>query len=71
MNYPLQLSFKTFALDNRGLVTNSRGSVISFVKQKAFRPREAGFNDALQSPPRAVISSAVRIVRRHTRTTAR
>jgi uncharacterized protein YxjI len=57
MNYPLLITFKTFALGNQGSVTDSTGSVIFFVKQKAFKLREAitVFTDSSQSTPLCTI----------------
>lgn len=59
MNYPLSVSFKTFALGNQASVTDSTGSVIFFVKQKAFKLREAitVFTDATQSTPLCTIKT--------------
>jgi uncharacterized protein YxjI len=57
MNYPLLITFKTFALGNQGSVTDSTGSVIFFVKQKAFKLREAitVFTDSSQRTPLCTI----------------
>jgi uncharacterized protein YxjI len=59
MNYPLLISFKSFALGNQASVTDSTGSVIFFVKQKAFKLREAitVFTDATQSTPLCTIKA--------------
>jgi uncharacterized protein YxjI len=59
MNYPLLISFKTLAFGNQGSVTDSTGSVIFYVKQKAFKLREAitVFTDATQSTPLCTIKT--------------
>src|SRR3954468_1810140 len=59
MKYPLLLTFKTFALGNQGSVSDSTGNVIFFVKQKAFKLREAitVFTDTTQSTPLCTITT--------------
>ncbi|HEV7405808.1 MAG TPA: hypothetical protein VGO11_22885 [Chthoniobacteraceae bacterium] len=59
MNYPLRIHFKTLALANQGSVTDSTGSVIFFVKQKAFKLREAitVFTDQTQETPLCTIKA--------------
>lgn len=53
MNYPLQLSFKVLAIARQISVTDSTGSLLFYVKQKAFKLKEAVtvFADAQQSVP--------------------
>ena len=41
MDFPLQLTFKVLALGNRLSVTDARGSLLFFVRQKKFKLREA------------------------------
>lgn len=41
MNYPLQLTFKMFALTRQVSVTDAQGNLIFYVKQKAFKFKDA------------------------------
>lgn len=41
MNYPLKLSFKIVALSQKMSVTDATGALVCFVKQKAFKLKEA------------------------------
>ena len=60
MNYPLQISFKAIALSNQGTVTDASGNVVAYVKQKAFKLKEAitVFTDQSQTTPMKVATSA-------------
>ena len=53
MNYPLQLSFKHLALARQASVTDAQGNLIYYVKQKAFKLKEAVtvFADREQTRP--------------------
>ena len=53
MNYPLQLSFKILALARQLSVTDAGGNLVYYVKQKAFKLKEAVtvFADAAQTQP--------------------
>lgn len=53
MNYPLQMSFKVLALARQISVTDAGGNLIFYVKQKAFKLKEAVtvFRDAGQTQP--------------------
>lgn len=53
MNYPLHLSFKVLALAQQMSVTDASGSLVFYVKQKAFKLKEAVtvFADAEQTRP--------------------
>jgi uncharacterized protein YxjI len=53
MNYPLQMSFKVLALARQISVTDAGGNLIFYVKQKAFKLKEAVtvFADAGQTQP--------------------
>ncbi len=53
MNYPLQMSFKVLALARQISVTDAGGNLIFYVKQKAFKLKEAVtvFSDAGQTQP--------------------
>lgn len=53
MNYPLQLTFKMFALSSQVSVTDAQGNLIFYVKQKAFKLKEAVtvFADEAQTQP--------------------
>lgn len=53
MNYPLHLSFKILALARQLSVTDSTGRLVFYVKQKAFKLKEAVtvFADAQQTMP--------------------
>lgn len=59
MNYPLQISFKAIALSNQGTVTDASGNVVAYVKQKAFKLKEAitVFTDQSQTTPIATIKA--------------
>ena len=53
MNYPLHLSFKVLALAQQMSVTDAGGNLVFYVKQKAFKLKEAVtvFADAEQTRP--------------------
>ena len=53
MNFPLELRFKILALASQISVTDARGQVICYVKQKMFKLKEAVtvFSDASQTTP--------------------
>jgi uncharacterized protein YxjI len=53
MNYPLQVSFKLLALAQQLSVSDAQGNLIFYVKQKAFKLKEAVtvFADAGQTQP--------------------
>ncbi len=53
MNYPLQLSFKLMALAQQVSVTDAQGNLVFYVKQKAFKLKEAVtvFADTQQTQP--------------------
>jgi len=53
VNYPLDLSFKLMALANQISVTDARGNLIFYVKQKMFKLKEAVtvFGDKEQTQP--------------------
>lgn len=53
MNYPLQMSFKVLALARQISVTDANGHLVFYVKQKAFKLKEAVtvFADAGQTQP--------------------
>ena len=53
MNYPLQLSFKILAIARQLSVTDTTGRLVFYVKQKAFKLKEAVtvFADAEQTLP--------------------
>lgn len=53
MNYPLQLSFKILAIASQLSVTDANGMLVFYVKQKAFKLKEAltVFADAEQTSP--------------------
>ena len=53
MNFPLELRFKILALASQISVTDARGQVICYVKQKLFKLKEAVtvFSDASQATP--------------------
>lgn len=53
MNYPLQLSFKTLSLAQEMSVADASGALVFYVKQKAFKLKEAVtvFADAGQTQP--------------------
>ncbi|HUE82768.1 MAG TPA: hypothetical protein VMM84_11710 [Pyrinomonadaceae bacterium] len=59
MNYPLNISFKILAIARQLSVTDSTGRLIFYVKQKAFKLKEAVtvFADAEQSQPIFKISA--------------
>jgi hypothetical protein len=51
MNYPLQLTFKTIAIAQQISITDAQGNLIYYVKQKAFKLKEAVtvFTDSTQT----------------------
>ncbi len=53
MNYPLHMSFKILALARQIAVTDASGSLVFYVKQKAFKLKESVtvFADATQTQP--------------------
>jgi hypothetical protein len=53
MNYPLELNFKKFALSHQISVTDAGGTLIWYVKQKAFKLKEqvTVFGDREQTRP--------------------
>lgn len=53
MEYPLQLSFKLLAIARQVSVTDARGQLVAYVRQKAFKLKEAVtvFADAEQTRP--------------------
>ncbi|MBW3629384.1 MAG: hypothetical protein KY464_08820 [Gemmatimonadetes bacterium] len=53
MRFPLQLRFRTFAVSPQALVTDDAGQLVFYVKQKAFRLKEAitVFSDEEQTRP--------------------
>ena len=53
MNYPLQLTFKTFALAQQLSVKDASGTLVCYVKQKAFKLKEdvTVFADEAQTRP--------------------
>lgn len=53
MNFPLELRFKILALASQISVTDARGQVICYVKQKMFKLKEAVtiFSDSSQKTP--------------------
>ena len=53
MNYPLQLSFKILAIAQQVSATDASGKLVFYVKQKAFKLKEAVtvFADAEQTQP--------------------
>ena len=53
MNFPLELRFKILALASQISVTDARGQVVCYVKQKMFKLKEAVtvFSDATQKTP--------------------
>ena len=59
MNFPLELRFKLLAIASQITVTDAAGRVICYVKQKAFRLREAVtvYADATQQRPLYRISA--------------
>jgi uncharacterized protein YxjI len=59
MNYPLDLSFKILAIARQLSVTDSTGRVALYVKQKAFKLKEAVtvFGDAEQTQPLYTINA--------------
>jgi len=59
MNYPLHISFKAIALSNQGTVTDASDNVIAYVKQKAFKLKEAitVYTDKTQSTPICTIKA--------------
>ncbi len=59
MNYPLQLSFKILAIARQVSVTDATGHLVFYVKQKAFKLKEAVtiFADAQQTVPLYTINA--------------
>ena len=59
MNYPLDLSFKILAIARQLSVTDSTGKLVFYVKQKAFKLKEAVtiFGDAEQTRPLYTINA--------------
>lgn len=59
MNYPLQLSFKILAIARQLSVTDAAGSLVFYVKQKAFKLKEAVtiFADLEQTIPLYTINA--------------
>lgn len=59
MNYPLELSFKTFAVSPQVSVTDATGRLLFYVKQKAFKLKESVtvFADREQTQTVATISA--------------
>ncbi|HEY7547214.1 MAG TPA: hypothetical protein VID27_20135, partial [Blastocatellia bacterium] len=59
MNYPLQLSFKILAIAQQISVTDATGNLAFYVKQKAFKLKEAVtvFSDAQQTFPLYTINA--------------
>lgn len=53
MNYPIELRFKLLAIAQQISVTDARGTLLCYVRQKAFKLREAitVFGDAEQTRP--------------------
>jgi uncharacterized protein YxjI len=53
MNYPLEIKFKLLALAQQLSITDAQGSLVFYVKQKAFKLREAitVFGDQEQTRP--------------------
>lgn len=59
MNYPLTLSFKIVAIAPQITVTDATGNVVMYVKQKAFKLKEAVtvFTDSSQTQPLYTINA--------------
>lgn len=59
MNYPLSLSFKIVAIAPQITVTDAAGNVVMYVKQKAFKLKEAVtvFADSSQTQPLYTINA--------------
>ena len=59
MNYPLQITFKILAIAQQLTITDATGNLISYVKQKAFKLKEAVtvFADTEQTRPLYTISA--------------
>jgi uncharacterized protein YxjI len=59
MNYPLDLSFKILAIARQLSVTDSTGKLVFYVKQKAFKLKEAVtiYGDAEQNQPLFTINA--------------
>lgn len=59
MDYPLNLSFKLLAIGRQVSVTDSTGRLVFYVKQKAFKLKEAVtvFGDAQQTMPLYTINA--------------
>ncbi len=59
MNYPLQISFKIIAIAQQLSITDAQGNLVFYVKQKAFKLKEAVtvFADAGQTQPLYTINA--------------
>ncbi len=59
MNYPLQVSFKVLALAQQMSITDAQGNLIFYVKQKAFKLKEAVtvYADTAQTQPLFTINA--------------
>jgi len=59
MNYPLQVSFKILAIAQQLSITDAQGNLIFYVKQKAFKLKEAVtvFADQQQTQPLYAINA--------------
>lgn len=59
MNYPLQISFKILAIAHQLSITDANGNLIFYVKQKAFKLKEAVtvFADTEQTRPLYTINA--------------
>lgn len=59
MNYPLQVSFKILAIAQQLSITDAQGNLIFYVKQKAFKLKEAVtvFADLQQTQPLYTINA--------------
>ncbi len=59
MNYPLQLNFKILAIARQLSITDATGQLVGYVKQKAFKLKEAVtvFADAEQTNPLYTINA--------------
>jgi hypothetical protein len=59
MNYPLQISFKILAIAQQLSITDATGNLIAYVKQKAFKLKEAVtvFADTEQTRPLYTINA--------------
>ena len=59
MNYPLQMTFKILAIAHQITMTDATGNLVSYVKQKAFKLKEAVtvFADVEQTRPLYTINA--------------